>query len=70
MSFASTVGNTVPGLDSGYHSSDGPMTISVNPDSRTVSHAYVKACEEFGLKNGDYNGTRLYACGYRRCSSH
>lgn len=48
--------STISGLDPKYHGSDGPMTISQNPDTFEVSHAFVKACEELGLKNGDYNG--------------
>ena len=70
--FAVILENKIAGLDDGYHGTDGPMSISENPDTHSVSHAFVEACKEFGLENRDYNGSymrKILASGnyFSRC---
>ena len=54
--FLATAGASIPGLDEGFHGTDGAMMLTENPDHNECSRRFVEACEEIGLKKGDYNG--------------
>ena len=43
-------------VDSRFHGTDGPLTVTTNNFKEPVVEAYMKAAEELGYKVGDING--------------
>lgn len=61
-----------------YHGTDGPLGVSNLPDPQSVTHAFVKSCQERGIPyNPDFNGARQEGAGIyqtttrnnKRCSA-
>lgn len=65
-------------LSGDWHGTDGPLSVSNNPDPNPLSRAFVQSCQEFGMPyNPDFNGVLQEGAGIyqtttrrnRRCST-
>eukprot|EP01083_Nonionella_stella_P075578 205504_1 len=56
--FKKSEGNRIPGLDSDFHGSGGPMNITEESEVHPITRAFIEACAEEGTPKTDINGPK------------